>query len=279
MLKAFTKMEGCGNDYIYFNCLDTVLEHPAEISIKVSDRHFGIGGDGIVLICSSEVADAKMRMFNNDGSEAKMCGNAIRCVGKYLYDNRIVRKQAMTIETLSGIKHLNLIIKDRKVEKVRVDMGKAILEPNLIPVKLDGEKVVHKTVIIGDKKQNITCVSMGNPHCIVFEEDVENLELEKIGPIFENASIFPDKVNTEFIKIIDEHTLEMRVWERGSGETLACGTGACAAVTATVLNGYCKKGEDITVKLRGGELIIHYTDEAIYMTGSAQKTFEGVVYI
>lgn len=279
MLKAFTKMEGCGNDYIYFNCLDTVLEHPEEISIKVSDRHFGIGGDGIVLICASQVADARMRMFNNDGSEAQMCGNAIRCVGKYLYDNRIINKQEITIETLGGIKHLELLLKDNKVEKVRVNMGHAILEPKLIPVALEGEQVVDKTVTIGDKEEHITCVSMGNPHCIVFRDEVKDLELEKIGPVFENAAIFPDKINTEFIKIIDEHTLEMRVWERGSGETLACGTGACAAVVAAILNGYCKKDEDITVKLRGGELIIRYTDKTIYMTGSAKKTFEGVVHI
>ena len=277
----FTKMHGCGNDYIYFNCFETPVEDPEELSVRISDRHFGVGGDGIVLICPSDKADAKMRMFNIDGSEGKMCGNAIRCVGKYLYDNGIKRCNPLTIDTLSGIKTLNLNIgADGKVDSVRVDMGKAILKPEEIPVKLDGETAVARPVTIDGKEYKITCVSMGNPHCVVFTDtDVSELPLEKIGPKFEFDSLFPERVNTEFINVIDKNTLKMRVWERGSGETLACGTGACASAVAAVLNGYCEKNSDITVKLAGGELIIRYTDEAVYMTGEAKTVFTGEVEV
>ena len=273
----FTKMHGCGNDYIYFNCFETPVEDPEELSVRISDRHFGVGGDGIVLICPSDQADAKMRMFNIDGSEGKMCGNAIRCVGKYLYDNGIKRCNPLTIDTLSGIKTLNLNIgADGKVDSVRVDMGKAILKPEEIPVKLDGETVVARPVTIDGKEYKITCVSMGNPHCVVFTDtDVSELPLEKIGPKFEFDSLFPERVNTEFINVIDKNTLKMRVWERGSGETLACGTGACASVVAACLNGFCEKDTDITVRLVGGELVIRYTDEAVTMTGPATVAFTG----
>ncbi len=273
----FTKMHGCGNDYIYFNCFETPVEDPEELSVRISDRHFGVGGDGIVLICPSDKADAKMRMFNIDGSEGKMCGNAIRCVGKYLYDNGIKRCNPLTIDTLSGIKTLNLNIgADGKVDSVRVDMGKAILKPEEIPVKLDGETAVARPVTIDGKEYKITCVSMGNPHCVVFTDtDVSELPLEKIGPKFEFDSLFPERVNTEFINVIDKNTLKMRVWERGSGETLACGTGACASVVAACLNGFCEKDTDITVRLVGGELVIRYTDEAVTMTGPATVAFTG----
>ena len=273
----FTKMHGCGNDYIYFNCFETPVEDPEELSVRISDRHFGVGGDGIVLICPSDKADAKMRMFNIDGSEGKMCGNAIRCVGKYLYDNGIKRCNPLTIDTLSGIKTLNLNIgADGKVDSVRVDMGKAILKPEEIPVKLDGETAVARPVTIEGKEYKITCVSMGNPHCVVFTDtDVSELPLEQSGPKFEFDSLFPERVNTEFINVIDKNTLKMRVWERGSGETLACGTGACASVVAACLNGFCEKDTDITVRLVGGELVIRYTDEAVTMTGPATVAFTG----
>lgn len=273
----FTKMHGCGNDYIYFNCFETPVEDPEELSVRISDRHFGVGGDGIVLICPSDKADAKMRMFNIDGSEGKMCGNAIRCVGKYLYDNGIKRCNPLKIDTLSGIKTLNLNIgADGKVDSVRVDMGKAILKPEEIPVKLDGETAVARPVTIDGKEYKITCVSMGNPHCVVFTDtDVSELPLEEIGPKFEFDPLFPERVNTEFINVIDKNTLKMRVWERGSGETLACGTGACASVVAACLNGFCEKDTDITVRLVGGELVIRYTDEAVTMTGPATVAFTG----
>ena len=275
----FTKMHGCGNDYIYIDCFEREIEYPERLSITLSDRHFGVGSDGVVMICKSDVADAKMRMFNIDGSEGKMCGNAIRCVGKYIYDNGIAKKNPLTIETLSGIKTLGINTENGLVSTVRVDMGKAELEPSRIPVNLPGEQIVNYPLNIKDNICHVTCVSMGNPHAVVFCDDVAGLNLAGIGPLFENHEIFPERVNTEFVKIIDKNTIEMRVWERGSGETLACGTGACAATVAAVLNGYCTKGEDIHVLLSGGELIINYTDETVYMTGGCVKVFEGVVEI
>ena len=275
MKLRFTKMHGCGNDYVYVNCFEEEVKDPVSLSIAISDRHFGVGGDGLVLICPSDRADAKMRMFNADGSEGKMCGNAIRCVGKYLYDHGIVRKTTVTIETLSGIKTLALFLKDGKVDSAQVNMGPAILIPSEIPVNLPGEQAVAVPVKIAGEEHTITCVSMGNPHCIVFGGDPYELDLPKIGPLFENDPLFPERVNTEFIEVLDDHTLNMRVWERGSGETWACGTGACAAAVAAVLNGFCKKGEDISVRLRGGELTIRYTDEAVFMTGKAMEVFHG----
>ena len=275
MKLRFTKMHGCGNDYVYVNCFEEEVKDPVSLSIAISDRHFGVGGDGLVLICPSDRADAKMRMFNADGSEGKMCGNAIRCVGKYLYDHGIVRKTTVTIETLSGIKTLELFLKDGKVDSAQVNMGPAILIPSEIPVNLPGERAVAVPVKIAGEQHTITCVSMGNPHCIVFGGDPYELDLPKIGPLFENDPLFPERVNTEFIEVLDDHTLNMRVWERGSGETWACGTGACAAAVAAVLNGFCKKGKDISVRLRGGELTIRYTDEAVFMTGKATEVFHG----
>lgn len=275
MKLRFTKMHGCGNDYVYVNCFEEEVKDPVSLSIAISDRHFGVGGDGLVLICPSDRADAKMRMFNADGSEGKMCGNAIRCVGKYLYDHGIVRKTTVTIETLSGIKTLELFLKDGKVDSAQVNMGPAILIPSEIPVNLPGERAVAVPVKIAGEEHTITCVSMGNPHCIVFGGDPYELDLLKIGPLFENDPLFPERVNTEFIEVLDDHTLNMRVWERGSGETWACGTGACAAAVAAVLNGFCKKGKDISVRLRGGELTIRYTDEAVFMTGKATEVFHG----
>ncbi|MCI8510330.1 MAG: diaminopimelate epimerase, partial [Lachnospiraceae bacterium] len=268
----FTKMQGCGNDYIYFNCMEQELSEPGPLSVRLSDRHFGIGGDGIVLICRSDIADAKMRMFNADGSEGKMCGNAIRCVGKYLSDNGLVGdKNELDIETLSGVKHLVLHKQRSGVRSVTVDMGPAQMHPSSLPVLIEGTQVVNSPVKIGGTSYNITCVSMGNPHCVVLCDDVEGLEIEKIGPQFENSELFPERVNTEFIKLTGKNTLRMRVWERGSGETWACGTGACAAAVAAVENGLCAKGEDIIVQLNGGNLVIKYTDKTVTMTGTADK--------
>ncbi len=275
MLKKFVKMHGAGNDYIYFDCLGEEIPDPESAAVRLSDRHKGIGGDGIVLICPSAVADAKMRMFNADGSEGKMCGNAIRCVGKYLYDSGAVRKEELKIETLSGIKRLKLNLSGGKVVSVRVDMGPAEFDAAKIPVLLDGEKVIGREVAIAGGRHRITCVSMGNPHCVVFE-DPDVVEIEKIGPLFENASIFPDRVNTEFVKLLGENKLKMRVWERGSGETMACGTGACATAAAAVALGLCDAGEDILLVLRGGELVIN-VGETVYMTGPAETVFTGEV--
>ena len=274
---AFTKMEGCGNDYIYFNCLDQRIDNPEGLSIRLADRHKGIGGDGAVLICPSDVADAKMRMFNLDGSEGKMCGNAIRCVGKYLYDNGICRKEELTIDTLSGIKRLWLHKYNGVVRRATVAMGPAELRPEKIPVRLPGGLAVDRPAVLAGTEYRITCVSMGNPHCVIFCDEPDLLELEKIGPAIECDPLFPERVNVEFIAVLDDHTLKMRVWERGSGETWACGTGACAAAVAAVENGFCPKGEEVTVKLKGGDLVIRYTDETVYLTGGAEKIYDGVV--
>lgn len=275
----FTKMQGCGNDYIYFNCFNQNVDSPESLSVHLSDRHFGIGGDGVVLICPSDTAEAKMRMFNLDGSEGKMCGNAIRCVGKYLYDNQLTDRDEIAIETLSGIKKLKLYIQNGKVDSVCVDMGKAEFAPDHIPVNLLGREVVNTPVAIDGRNYHITCVSLGNPHCVVFCDSLECLNIDREGPAFEYSPLFPDRVNVEFVTIIDKNTIKMRVWERGSGETLACGTGACAGAVAAVQNGYCNKGENITVKLKGGDLVVKYTDDTVYMTGKVEKVFEGIVEI
>lgn len=272
----FTKMEGLGNDYIYFNCLDNEIESPEKLAIKLSDRHFGVGGDGIILIMRSDKADFRMRMFNADGSEGQMCGNASRCIGKYVYEKGLTTKEEITLETLAGIKYLKLRLKDKKVISVEVNMGKAILESKNIPVLSNNEKVINEKVYIASKDYNITCVSMGNPHCIVFLDKIDDLDLEKIGPAFENDKMFPERINTEFIEVVDKTTIKMRVWERGSGETMACGTGACAASVAAVLNDYCEIGKEITVKLLGGDLKINYLpDGTVYMTGPCKFVFEG----
>ena len=279
MKLKFTKMHGCGNDYISFDCFDQVINNHGALSVKLSERRYGIGGDGIILICPSKVADTKMRMFNLDGSEGKMCGNGIRCVGKYLYDNDIAKKSEISIETLSGIKNLKILENNGKAELLTVNMGKPELAAEKIPVNLNLSKIIDYEATFGGKDYNITCVSMGNPHCVVFCNDINSIDIEKIGPAFENSELFPEKVNTEFVEIVDKNILNMRVWERGSGETLACGTGASAAVVAAVLNGFCAKNEDVTVNLKGGVLTINYTDDAVYMTGGAEKVFEGVVEV
>ena len=272
----FTKMHGIGNDYIYFNCLDNDINDPNGLSVALSDRHFGVGGDGIVMIMRSEIADFRMRMFNADGSEGKMCGNATRCIGKYVYEKGLTDKTEFTLETLGGIKVLKLNVSDGKVISVTVDMGKAILKPADIPVLLDGDCIVSKKTMLAGKEHEITCVSMGNPHCVIFTKDIDNLNLEKIGPDYENDPIFPERVNTEFVEIIDNKTLKMRVWERGSGETWACGTGASAVCVAAVLNGICDYDTDVLVKLRGGDLTINYKkDGTVYMTGPATFVFDG----
>lgn len=272
----FTKMHGIGNDYIYINCFTQKIQNPNELALKMSPRRFSVGADGVILICPSDVADAKMRMFNLDGSEGKMCGNGVRCVGKYIYDNGIAHKNVVTVETLSGIKILEITDKDGMADTITVDMGVAEFNPANIPVLLDGDEIVNAPISAGGKEYRITAVSMGNPHAVVFCDDIDNLDLAKIGPDFEHHDIFPEQVNTEFIRVIDNRTLQMRVWERGSGETLACGTGACAAVVAAVKNGYCKQGDEITVHLAGGDLFITYaSDGRVFMRGGAEKVFDG----
>ena len=277
MKLRFTKMHGISNDYVYISTFDQPEQDWEALAIRLSDRRTGIGGDGIILVCPSDIADAKMRIFNADGSEGMMCGNGIRCVGKFVYDKGLVPadKTAITIDTLSGVKTLELTVKDGKVQSARVDMGAAILNPADIPAEFDGDRMIDAPLEVDGRVWKVTAVSMGNPHCVIFVDDVDGLELEKIGPHFERHPAFPERVNTEFVKVIDDHTLQMRVWERGSGETWACGTGACATAVAACLNGYCKKGEDITVRLRGGELVIRYTDETVIMTGPAATVFEG----
>ncbi len=273
----FSKMHGTGDDYIFFNNQCGIITCPESFAIEFTDRHKGIGGDGIVLIEESEIADARMRIFNIDGSEGKMAGNAIRCVGKFLYDNNIVKKEQMSIETASDIKALSLFTRNGKVSSVTVDMGKAELEPNKIPVNLEGEKIIGTPAVIGGQEYKINCCAVGNPHCVVFVDNVDKVKLPDIGPQFETAEIFPERINTEFVRVVNETTLKMRVWERGNGETQACGTGACAAVICAVENGYCNKGENITVKVKGGDLIVNYTDEKVTLTGDCNLVYKGEI--
>ncbi len=284
----FTKMHGCGNDYIYLNCFDNAatgglpLTSPESLSVFIADRHFGVGGDGVVLILPSDVADAKMRMFNLDGSEGKMCGNAIRCVAKYLYDSGMVENTLMTIDTLSGIKTLSLNTQNGKVFTVKVDMGAAEFDPKNIPVKVSGDEAINTEIALDDRTYKATCVSMGNPHAVIFDwgdVPLDILDIETPGVAIENHPLFPEKVNVEFAEVVSENRIKMRVWERGSGETLACGTGACAVVSAAVKLGLCERNTDVTVELLGGELVIHYTDETVFMTGDCKKVFEGVVEV
>ncbi|MDP4094472.1 MAG: diaminopimelate epimerase [Bacillota bacterium] len=275
----FTKMQGAGNDYIYVNCMEQTIDNIPEKARFVSDRHFGIGSDGLVLILPSEVADFRMRMFNSDGSESEMCGNATRCIGKYAYDNGLTQKTTVSLETLAGIKILELNVKDGKVETVRVNMGEPILKPSEIPVNSQKELFISEPVEANGTVYKVTCVSMGNPHAVIYMDDVDNLKIETIGPVIENHKLFPRRTNTEFVKVIDRSTLRMRVWERGAGETLACGTGACATLVATVLNGLCER--KATLKLLGGDLIIEWNekDNHVYMTGPAVTVFEGEIEI
>lgn len=277
----FTKMQGAGNDYIYINGFEEKIENPSELSIKLSDRHFGIGSDGLILILPSEAANFRMRMFNADGSEGKMCGNASRCIAKYVYEKGLTDKTAVTLETLAGIKALNLDVANGKVTSVTVDMGRAQFAAEQIPVALQGHsEVINYPLSLSCGAYKITCVSMGNPHCVTFVDNNADLKLNEIGPLFEQNPIFPERVNTEFIKVIDSKTLSMRVWERGSGETLACGTGACASVAAAVKLGICPADEEITVKLLGGELkIVCDGNYRITMKGGAEIAFEGEVAV
>ncbi|EOS39434.1 diaminopimelate epimerase [Lachnospiraceae bacterium 29-91] len=271
----FTKMQGLGNDYVYVNCFEETVAHPSETAVQVSDRHFGIGADGLILIKPSTKADFEMEMYNADGSRGEMCGNGIRCVAKYVYDYGLTDQTHISIETLGGIKYLDLIVEEGRVRLVKVDMGSPVLEAEQIPIIGLGNRVLDETIRVDDMEYRITGVSMGNPHGVVFLKDVKNLEIEKIGPLFEHHECFPNRVNTEFVHVLDRHTAEMRVWERGSGETLACGTGACAVAVACVLNGLTE--EEVTVKLLGGELQIRWDREKdrVYMTGPAEVVFDG----
>jgi len=275
----FTKMHGTQDDYIFFNCFNQFINNPEGLAVSLSDRHLGIGGDGVVLIGPSKVADAKMRLFNMDGSEGFMGGNAIRCVAKYLHDNKVVNKEDLTIETASGIKDVRLIKMNGEVKLARVEMGKAVLEASRVPVAINEDRIINRKTSVGGGEYNITCLSMGNPHCVVFAENIDGIDLDNLGPEFEKDPIFPERVNTEFVKVVDRNTLKMRVWERGNGETRACGTGACAAAVAAVENGYCDKDTDITIRLIGGNMTVRYTDETVYLTGNAETIYEGEITI
>lgn len=273
----FTKMQGIGNDYVYVNCFKETVHDPSAVAKFVSNRHFGIGSDGLILIKPSDVADCEMEMYNLDGSQGAMCGNGIRCVAKYVYDHGIVRKKNISVDTKSGIKHLSLTVKNGKVSMVEVNMGSPILIANQIPVVADTEQVINQPLDVNGTIYHITAVSMGNPHAIVYMDDLENLDIHTLGPQFENHIAFPDRINTEFVKVINRHTLQMRVWERGSGETLACGTGACAVAVSSTLNGLVDEDIPVTVKLLGGDLQILWNrqEDLVYMKGPAVTVFDG----
>lgn len=271
----FTKMQGIGNDYVYVNGFQEKLDNPSATAVKVSDRHFGIGSDGLILINPSKVADFEMEMYNADGSRSEMCGNGIRCVAKYVYDYGLTDKTQISVETLGGIKYLDLTIQDGKAVQIKVDMGAPVLNPPQIPIIADGETVVNEPILVDGEEYRMTGVSMGNPHAVVYMDDIEHLEIEKIGPKFENHERFPNRVNTEFVKVLDRNTVSMRVWERGSGETMACGTGACAVAVSCILNGLTE--DKVTVKLLGGDLLIEWdrVKNTVYMTGPAEVVFDG----
>ena len=275
----FTKMQGIGNDYVYINCMNSPVFDAQKLARRISDRHFGIGSDGLILICPSEKADFQMVMYNADGSRAQMCGNGIRCVGKYVYDRGLTDKTAVAVETLGGIKILQLHPEGGKVKSVTVDMGVPVFAPKLIPSLLNEEDFIDKPVMVDGKEYRMTALSMGNPHAVVFVDDTDSLDLKAIGPAFENHPLFPERINTEFIQVIDRSTLKMRVWERGSGETMACGTGACAAVVAGRLTN--KIASEVIVKLLGGDLLINWSaeDNHVYMTGPAETVFDGEIDI
>ena len=275
----FTKMQGIGNDYVYINCFEETVKDPSAVARFVSDRHFGIGSDGLILIRPSQVADCEMDMYNLDGSQGAMCGNGIRCVAKYVFDHGIVNKTSISIATKSGIKYVDLTVKDGKASLIRVNMGSPILQATQIPVVADTEQVIDAPIQVDGQEYHYTAVSMGNPHAIVYVEDTDSLDLAKIGPSFENHVNFPDRINTEFVQVLDEHTVKMRVWERGSGETLACGTGACAVAVASILNGHVSPDTPVTVKLLGGDLQIFWnrSENLVYMTGPAVIVFDGQI--
>ena len=272
----FTKMQGLGNDYVYVNCFREKIDEPSELARKISDRHFGVGSDGLIMINPSDKADFEMEMYNADGSRGEMCGNGIRCVAKYVYDYGLTDKTSISVETLGGIKYLDLTVQDGRVQLVKVDMGKPELEPSKVPVIAEGDRAVDVPIEVDGREYRMTCISMGNPHAVVFVDcDVKELPLEKIGPKFENHERFPKRINTEFVRVLDRHTAEMRVWERGSGETLACGTGAWAVAVECARNGNTE--EEVTVKLLGGDLHIRWDREkdTVYMTGPAETVFDG----
>lgn len=273
----FTKMHGIGNDYVYVNCFEESVKNPAEVSKFVSNRHFGIGSDGLILISPSAIADFRMNIYNADGSQAEMCGNGIRCVAKYVYDYGLTDKTEISVETLAGIKYLRLQVENGKVASVEVNMGAPILEPKEIPVAVEESPVVNVPVEVKGKIYHMTCVSMGNPHAIIFMNNVKDLDIAAIGPYFENHTVFPKRTNTEFVEVLDRNTVNMRVWERGSDETLACGTGACATTVACILND--KTENEVTVHLLGGDLKIRWDREAnqVYMTGPATVVFDGEI--
>lgn len=271
----FYKMQGLGNDYVYVNCFEYEISDPEALSVRVSDRHFGIGSDGLILLCPSSVADFKMRIFNADGSEAMMCGNGIRCLGKLAYMLGICKKEIVKVETASGIRTLRFVIVNGSITGICVDMGAPVLDKDMIPVIALKNPVIDYPVNIGGKGWGVTCVSMGNPHAVVFTKNIDAMKLENIGPLFERHEMFPHRVNTEFVEVLGPAELRMRVWERGSGETMACGTGACAVAVAACLNGICRRGEEIAVHLRGGDLRILWDDETVYMTGPAELSFTG----
>lgn len=273
----FTKMHGAGNDYIYIDCFTEKVQNPKDLSKILSDRHFGIGADGIVLIKPSKIADCFMDIYNADGSRAKMCGNAVRCTAKYIFDNRI-KKPIIKVDTLSGIKLVEIFSKDGIATGGRVNMGKPVFNGHQIPTRYGTSIVKNEILNIDNKDYKITCLSMGNPHCVVFHNDIHKLFLEKIGPLFENHEMFPERINTEFVEALSENSLKMRVWERGSGETLACGTGACAVAVASVINGICRKNEEIKIQAIGGILTVKWhQNDNVYLSGNAVKVFDGEI--
>lgn len=277
MRRKFYKMHGIGNDYVFFNCMHRDIPYPAELAIRLSDRNFSIGGDGVILICKSAVADAKMRIFNADGSEGKTCGNGLRCTAKLLYELGIIRRKELTVETLGGVARLWIYTgTGGAVKRVKADVGRADFTPAHIPV-LAERPVIGKKLTIGGRTYTSTCVSVGNPHCVIFSEPPA--DLAKAGKAFKESELFPEGVNVEFAEVISPQEVRVRVWERGSGETLACGSGACAVVAAAVVNGYCREGEDVFVRLRGGSLTVNYTKERILMTGAACLAYTGFVEI
>lgn len=272
----FTKMHGTGNDYVYVNAFEEKVQDAEALAVRVSDRHFGIGSDGLILVAPSRKADCRMIMYNADGSEGAMCGNGIRCVAKYAYEHGIVNRSHISIETKSGVRELALTVEDGVVTYVQVNMGRAVLRPSEIPVRAEGETFVAQPLTVEGKTYRATCVSMGNPHCVIFASGIDLLDLEKTGPLFEHHELFPDRINAEFVEVLDDHTIRMRVWERGSGETISCGTGTCAAVVASVLNGYCRQGDEIEVQIRGGRLYDTYMENGeVLMRGPAVTVFEG----